>query len=63
MTLRSYAGKFMSWTPREIDIHEVEPNYFDFVTYCGLISLSMGTILSHPSRATSKATPANEQAL
>lgn len=44
MTLRSYLGKLMSWIPFEIDPHEGEPNYFDFVTYFGLVSLSMGTI-------------------
>jgi len=43
MTLRSYARKFMSWGPREVDLHEVSSDYFDFVTYFGVISLSMGT--------------------
>jgi len=44
MTFRSYFGKLMSWIPIEIDPHEGEPSYFDFVTYFGLVSLSMGTI-------------------
>jgi hypothetical protein len=44
MTIRSHLGKLMSWIPLEIDPHEGEPNYFDFVTYFGLVSLSMGTI-------------------
>jgi hypothetical protein len=52
MTIRSHLGKLMSWIPLEIDPHEGEPNYFDFVTYCGLVSLSMGTIadLSPPAK-------------
>jgi len=44
MTLRSCFGKLISWIPLEIDPHEGEPNYFDFVTYFGLVSLSMGTM-------------------
>jgi hypothetical protein len=44
MTVRSYFEKLISWIPIEIDPHEGEPNYFDFVTYCGLVSLSMGTM-------------------
>ncbi|WP_156948996.1 hypothetical protein [Bradyrhizobium sp. WSM1417] len=46
MTLRSCFGKLFSWIPLEIDPHEGEPSYFDFVTYFGLVSLSMGTIAS-----------------
>ena len=44
MTARSYFEKLISWIPFEIDPHEGEPNYFDFVTYFGLVSLSMGTM-------------------
>ncbi|MEA2943995.1 MAG: hypothetical protein QOD09_4524 [Bradyrhizobium sp.] len=42
MTLRSYARRFMSWGPRDVDLHEVSSDYFDFVMYFGVISLSMG---------------------
>ena len=44
MNLRSYVGNLISRIPLEIDPHEGEPNYFDFVTYFGLVSLSIGTI-------------------
>jgi hypothetical protein len=46
MPLRPYLEKLLSWIPIEIDPHEGNPNYFDFVTYFGLVSLSMGTITS-----------------
>jgi hypothetical protein len=38
----------MSWGPREVDLHEVSSDYFDFVTYFGVISLSMGTCEYNP---------------
>jgi len=41
----------------EIDPHEGDPNYFDFVTYFGLVSLSMGTIANCNPRAYRKSSP------
>jgi hypothetical protein len=55
MNLRSNFGNVLSWIPLEIDPHEGDPNYFDFVTYFGLVSLSMGTIASLELSAKDKA--------
>jgi hypothetical protein len=41
----------------EIDPHEGDPNYFDFVTYFGLVSLSMGTIANCNPCAYRKSSP------
>jgi hypothetical protein len=57
MTLRSYLGKLISWIPLEIDPHDGKPNYFDFVTYFGLVSLSMGTITDLSPSAKDDAAP------
>jgi hypothetical protein len=35
MNLRSCAGRFMSWKSPDLESRQVEPVYFDFVTYCG----------------------------
>ena len=66
MNLRSYVGNLISRIPLEIDPHEGEPNYFDFVTYFGLVSLSIGTIARSQSgrstrRPTSGAIPSSKQ--
>jgi hypothetical protein len=65
MTLRSYIENLISRIPLEIDPHEGEPNYFDFVTYFGLVSLSMGAIANltpeDPRRPTSGVVPASKQ--
>jgi hypothetical protein len=57
MTLRSYIENLISRIPLEIDPHEGEPNYFDFVTYFGLVSLSMGTITDLSPSAKDDAAP------
>jgi hypothetical protein len=43
MTFRSHGRTFMSWGLREVGLHEASSDYFDFVTYFGVIILSMGT--------------------
>lgn len=60
MTLRSHLGKLVSWIPLEIDPHEGEPSYFDFVTYYGLFSLSMGTIADLSSSAKGNSPPGEQ---
>jgi hypothetical protein len=54
----------MSWRSRDRDSHEVEPIYFDFITYGSVINLSMGMIASFdpgqvvtPHAAAEAATP------
>jgi hypothetical protein len=49
MTFRSPGRKFMSCGrksmscgPRAVGLHETSSDYFDFVTYFAIISLSMG---------------------
>ena len=60
MSFPSYLSKLLSWVLVEIDTQEKDSNYFDFVTHCGLVSLSMGTIAYRTPSANDDSSPSKD---